>query len=91
MTAKPPPKRETFRHGNLPEALIDAAIERLEAEGIVGVQLVEGSHGWDSHVIEYFSVGTAVIPISADHTIPAPSFVLSLNDSTAQNTRLTGF
>ena len=65
--------------------------ERLEAEGIVGVQLVEGSHGWDSHVIEYFSVGTAVIPISADHTIPAPSFVLSLNDSTAQNTRLTGF
>jgi hypothetical protein len=40
-------------------------------------------------VIEYFAVGTAVMPTSADHTIPAPSFVLGLNDS-SQN-RLTGF
>jgi uncharacterized protein YbjQ (UPF0145 family) len=75
---------------NFTQALYDArelAMERmqaeaveLEAEGIVGVQLTEGSHGWDSHVIEYFSIGTAVMPTSADHTIPAPSFVLSLND-----------
>jgi hypothetical protein len=63
--------------------------ESLQAEGIVGVQLNEGSHGWDSHVIEYFAVGTAVTPISDDHTIPAPSFVLSLNDSSAN--RLSGF
>jgi uncharacterized protein YbjQ (UPF0145 family) len=72
------------------QALYDArelAMERmqseaqaLEAEGIVGVQLVEGSHGWNSHVIEYFAVGTAVTPTSAEHHIPAPSFVLSLND-----------
>jgi uncharacterized protein YbjQ (UPF0145 family) len=75
---------------NFTQALYDArelAMERmqaeaegLQAEGIVGVQLVEGSHGWDSHVIEYFAVGTAVTPTSADHTIPAPSFVLTLND-----------
>ena len=38
--------------------------EALQAEGIVGVQLNEGSHGWDSHVIEYFAVGTAVTPIA---------------------------
>ncbi len=31
-------------------------------------------------MIEYFAVGTAVMPTSADHTIPAPSFVLTLND-----------
>ena len=72
------------------QALYDArelAMERmqreaqaLEAEGIVGVQLVEGSHGWNSHVIEYFAVGTAVTPTSSDHTIPAPGFMLSLND-----------
>jgi hypothetical protein len=55
--------------------------EAVEAEGIVGVQLHEGSHGWGSHVIEYFAVGTAVTPTSDDHTIPAPSFVLSLNDA----------
>jgi len=34
MPSKAPPKRDTFRHGNLPEALIDAALERLEAEGV---------------------------------------------------------
>ena len=39
MAAKPPPKRETFRHGNLPEALIDAALARLEAEGIEAISL----------------------------------------------------
>jgi AcrR family transcriptional regulator len=39
MVAKPPPKRETFRHGNLPEALIDAALERLEAEGVEAISL----------------------------------------------------
>jgi uncharacterized protein YbjQ (UPF0145 family) len=68
---------------------MQAEAESLEAEGIVAVQLHEGNHGWDSHVIEYFAVGTAVMPTSADHTIPAPSFVLGLNDS-SQN-RLTGF
>jgi len=75
---------------NYTQALYDArelAMERmqteaesLQAEGIVGVQLKEGSHGWDSHVIEYFAVGTAVTPIADDHTIPPPSFVLNLND-----------
>ena len=31
-------------------------------------------------MIEYFAVGTAVTPTSDDHTIPPPSFVLTLND-----------
>jgi uncharacterized protein YbjQ (UPF0145 family) len=85
--------------GNFTQALYDArelAMERMqseaeavEAEGIVGVQLTEGSHGWDSHVIEYFAIGTAVTPISDDHSIPAPSFVLTLND--ASTNRLAGF
>jgi uncharacterized protein YbjQ (UPF0145 family) len=84
---------------NFTQALYDArelAMERmqneaenLEAEGIVGVQLVEGSHGWDSHVIEYFAIGTAVMPTSDDHTIPIPSLVLNLND--AQQNDLRGF
>ena len=84
---------------NFTQALYDArelAMERMqaegeaiEAEGIVGVQLHEGSHGWGSHVIEYFAVGTAVTPMSDDHTIPPPSFVLSLNDSTEN--QLSGF
>jgi uncharacterized protein YbjQ (UPF0145 family) len=64
--------------------------ERLEAEGIVGVQLNEGNHGWSSHVLEYFAVGTAVMPTSEDHQIPAPTLVLNLNDAGTKD-RLTGF
>jgi uncharacterized protein YbjQ (UPF0145 family) len=59
---------------------MQAEAEGLQAEGIVGVDLQEGSHGWASHVIEFFAVGTAIIPIAEQHTIPAPGFVLTLND-----------
>jgi len=52
---------------------------RLGAEGIVGVQLVERSHFWGSHVIEFLAIGTAVRPLRADHVIPEPQMVLSLD------------
>ena len=68
---------------------MQAEAEALEAEGVVGVQLTEGNHGWSSHVLEYFSVGTAVIPTSDTHEIPPPTLTLSLNDS--RQDRLTGF
>jgi uncharacterized protein YbjQ (UPF0145 family) len=74
---------------NFTQALYDArelAMERmqaeavnLDAEGIVGTQIEESSHGWDSHVIEFFAVGTAVTPIRADHQITPPQMVLTLN------------
>jgi uncharacterized protein YbjQ (UPF0145 family) len=69
---------------------MQAEAEALQAEGIVGVQLHEGSHGWSSHVIEYFAVGTAIVPTSDDHAIPPPSLVLTLNDGPRQD-RLSGF
>jgi uncharacterized protein YbjQ (UPF0145 family) len=75
---------------NFTQALYDArelAMERmqteadeLQAEGIVGVQLQERSHGWGSHVIEFFAVGTAIVPSHGDHQLPAPTPTLSLND-----------
>ncbi|GAC1323503.1 MAG: heavy metal-binding domain-containing protein [Chloroflexota bacterium] len=75
---------------NYTQALYDArelAMERMQseaeaeqAEGIVGVRIDERSHGWGSHVIEFFAVGTAIVPTRADHQIQAPSMVLSLND-----------
>ncbi|MEA2429449.1 MAG: hypothetical protein QOF37_3077 [Thermoleophilaceae bacterium] len=73
---------------NYTQALYDArelAMERMqyeaaqvEAEGIVGVQLKERSHGWGSHVIEFFAIGTAIVPTGEDHTIEAPQTVLPL-------------
>jgi uncharacterized protein YbjQ (UPF0145 family) len=75
---------------NFTQALYDArelAMERmqheaqeLQAEGIVGVQLQERSHGWGSHVIEFFAVGTAIIPSETERTLPEPVPTISLND-----------
>src|SRR5438046_93560 len=58
---------------------MQAEAEAEQAEGIVGAQVKESSHGWGSHVIEYFAVGTAVASIGGDHTIPEPSLVLPLS------------
>src|SRR6266853_2454465 len=41
MATKSPSKRDTFRHGNLPEALVNAALERLEATGVESISLRE--------------------------------------------------
>lgn len=75
---------------NYTQALYDArelAMERMQdeavslnAQGIVGTQINERSHGWGSHVIEFFAVGTAVIPITPDHQVPPPALTLLLND-----------
>ncbi|MBB5357379.1 uncharacterized protein YbjQ (UPF0145 family) [Rhodanobacter sp. ANJX3] len=78
---------------NFSQALYDAreiAMERMqheaieaEAEGVVGVDLHEGSHNWQPHIIEFFAVGTAVVPISKEldaSTIPDPQLVLSVNN-----------
>jgi uncharacterized protein YbjQ (UPF0145 family) len=75
---------------NFTQALYDArelAMERMQAEamgvaaqGVVGMRVQERSHGWGSHIIEFFAVGTAIVPISDEHKIQAPALTLSLND-----------
>lgn len=52
---------------------------RLHARGIVGARIEEGRYGWASHVLEYFAVGTAVVPIREDHHIPSPQLVMSMD------------
>jgi AcrR family transcriptional regulator len=39
MAKKSQTPRDTFRHGNLPEALVSAALERLEADGVDAISL----------------------------------------------------
>ncbi len=55
-----------------------AEATELQASGIVGARIVERSHGWGSHVIEFFAIGTGVVPISTDHVIEQPTMVLPL-------------
>jgi uncharacterized protein YbjQ (UPF0145 family) len=80
---------QNVEFANYTQAVYDArelAMERMQAEaaslgaeGIVGVNIIEDSRGWGSHVIEFFSVGTAIMPITAEHQIPPPALTLSLN------------
>jgi uncharacterized protein YbjQ (UPF0145 family) len=52
--------------------------DELQAGGIVGARIVERSHGWGSHVIEFFAIGTAVVATSEDHEVETPALVLPL-------------
>jgi uncharacterized protein YbjQ (UPF0145 family) len=76
---------------NFTQALYDArelALERMQqealsaqADGIVGVTIEERTYGWDSHVIEYFAIGTAISSSTGAEPIPSPTFTVSLNDA----------
>jgi len=59
---------------------MQAEAEQLEAEGIVGVQLLSLPHKWGGHTTEFFAIGTAVRPLRDDHTIATPQLVLPLTD-----------
>jgi uncharacterized protein YbjQ (UPF0145 family) len=73
---------------NFTQALYEArelAMERMQteadeaqSEGIVGARIIERSHGWGSHVIEFFAIGTAVVSTGPDHQIERPTLVLPL-------------
>jgi uncharacterized protein YbjQ (UPF0145 family) len=52
---------------------------RLQADGIVGVQLVEKSHMWGSHTIEFLAIGTGVRSIREDHVVPPPVPVVTMD------------
>jgi uncharacterized protein YbjQ (UPF0145 family) len=58
---------------------MQAEADEIQAGGIVGARIIEKSHGWGSHVIEFFAVGTGVVAISEEHQIEAPALVLPLN------------
>jgi len=58
---------------------MQAEAEALGAEGIVGVTVDESNHTWGANVLEFSAIGTAVVPIRADHRIATPSLVLSVN------------
>jgi uncharacterized protein YbjQ (UPF0145 family) len=74
---------------NYTQALYDArelALSRMQteaeaenAEGIVGAQVQENSHGWGSHVIEYFAVGTSVAALRGAPPFVAPTLVLPMS------------
>jgi uncharacterized protein YbjQ (UPF0145 family) len=63
----------------LAQERMQAEANELQAGGIVGTRISEKSHGWGSHVIEFFAIGTAVVATSADHQIEQPALVLPVS------------
>ncbi len=59
-------------------ARMQAEAETAQADGIVGAQVSENSHGWGSHVVEYFALGTAIVALPDAPAPAAPSLVLPL-------------
>jgi len=68
----------------------ELAMERMQieaqnakAEGVIGAIIQEKSYRWETHVIEFFAIGTAIAPLGKEITadqIPAPALVLSVNN-----------
>jgi uncharacterized protein YbjQ (UPF0145 family) len=54
--------------------------EKLGASGIVGVEIHERNYAWSPQVIEFFTVGTAIVPYDPTHRLPTPHLVLTCND-----------
>lgn len=64
----------------------ELAMSRMEAEchqfggtGIVGVKVTEHNHGWGSHVIEFFAIGTAVVRDPSSGAVAPPAMVLTMD------------
>ncbi|MDP9104899.1 MAG: heavy metal-binding domain-containing protein [Candidatus Eremiobacteraeota bacterium] len=74
---------------NYTEAIYDArelAMSRMQSEaeshgadGIVGMQIVEKTHIWSPHVIEFMAIGTSVEKRGDPKTVPL-TFQVGLND-----------
>lgn len=68
----------------------ELALERMQAEaverggsGVVGARVEESNWGWGANAIEFFAVGTAVVPMSIDTDRPrldAVQQVVTFND-----------
>jgi uncharacterized protein YbjQ (UPF0145 family) len=53
--------------------------ERCQAKGIVGVQIQENHGQFDEHTVEFFAIGTAVIPTDGAAALGALTPVVSLD------------
>jgi uncharacterized protein YbjQ (UPF0145 family) len=54
--------------------------EEAQAAGIVGVEIQEHNHGWGSHTIEFFAIGTAVVKSDDTTRLATPTPVISLDN-----------
>ena len=74
------PTRALYDSRELAMERMQFEAEAVHAEGIVGVTVEESNHTWGPSVLEFSAVGTAVVAVRADHQIPKPTLILTVND-----------
>jgi uncharacterized protein YbjQ (UPF0145 family) len=74
-----PITRAMYEARELAMSRLHAATKALSAQGIVGMELTQHSHSWDSHTTEFLAVGTAIRPLRDNHQIERPAMVLNLD------------
>ena len=58
---------------------VEEEAAQLGADGVIGVRLQVGRHDWGPGLVEFFAIGTAVVPMPGAPGIPSPTTVLSLD------------
>lgn len=75
-----PLTRGTYTARELAMTRMEAECKQFGGTGVVGVRVTEHNHGWGSHVIEFFAIGTAVVrDPSTAAAVPPPAMVLTMN------------
>ena len=76
----------TFTQGlyearELAMARMQAEAESVGAQVVVETRVTRAHHIWESHVMEFFAIGTAAAAFSEQHEYPAPTLTVSLDAS----------
>jgi uncharacterized protein YbjQ (UPF0145 family) len=58
---------------------MQAEAEQLGAQVVVESRITHHQHIWESHVMEFFAIGTAAISLSDTHEYPQPQVVVSVD------------
>lgn len=74
-----PLTKGTYAARELAMSRMEAECKQFGGEGVVAVRVYEHNHGWGSHVIEFFALGTAVVRDPGGGTVAAPSMVLTMD------------
>ena len=68
----------TYDAREIAMARMQAEAERDGAAGIVGVRVIENSHVWGEHAIEFLALGTSIRPLGDSPALPSPTMVIPM-------------
>jgi uncharacterized protein YbjQ (UPF0145 family) len=70
----------TYDAREIAMARMQAEAERDGAAGLVGVRVLENSHVWGEHAIEFLALGTSIRPLGDQRALPSPAMVMPMTD-----------